>query len=801
MNFLKKDKTKISSLTILLVIILGCIPIQLIMTLSQDEALQDAQAGVDTLRGAKFKVTKLMKKKPSKISSLDYDSPSKTTNNSHTIPNFTIGQQTGTGEGTYNIYDSFNWTGQEVMNTSNEYVSNKPTSNADSLSITNSTGFNRQYGVFNITNVIAEYNKSSIEDDTTSTYWTSDTNFYYEIAMSFDIDIDYAYLKKVRTYTAASTGANGTIYVTDDDAGGKPDETSIKSSKEILNKAGIGWHEYSFDSEILLERGQTYFVVMNESTLGGEYWWWYYTLDSVVGDGDNEGTVYYRQGEHWGGTWWLSGSDLPLQIEILPVEWNGTHYNPTTYTNPSELDFTYESSEGSSKLSTFKQFQWNDSTWHKFSTNTSVSFDLSFVANYTYASTPISATSSYLVSNNSIVNWNLTFSTAALNTTYDVRNHAIRIIGIEQDWNGTKIYWNDSSIPEYTSLTNNVNITWDGDPAHKYTYGNTTMVVNTSTLADNVTWYVWFNATNYLLDFNLSRGGQYLSFPYEANVTDTLGINIRIPTSGGNASYWIEYFDGQRIHNRTDFSAADFTDQWIINDNVSQTTNVNGTYYLQAFWVNSGATKVGTMTRSVDVLINTSLSVLADIKVVIGQLFNITANYKSIHNNTDVKAATIWCNSSWTANVTMNQVADDSYNASLITTGQGVGTTGLVTITTQMGWFVNWTKIITVKFIGDSSLTVNETNVILEWRENTTLRIDYNDTLGDPIESGMVTVDGNNAFNINDVYYYRLNTTDYAGEGDYPDLVINATHPDYVSREIVFNLTITPGETNISGRG
>ncbi|MHA2225363.1 MAG: hypothetical protein ACXAC8_09175, partial [Candidatus Hodarchaeales archaeon] len=386
-------------------------------------------------------------------------------------------------------------------------------------------------------------------------------------------------------------------------------------------------------------------------------------------------------------------------------------------------------------------------------------------------------------------------------TTYNVLNHTIRIIGIELDWNGTKIYWNDSISPEYDDLTNNVNVTWDGDPAHKYTYGNTSMVVNASTLADNVTWHMSFNATNYLLDFNLSRGGQYLSFPYEANVTDTLGINIRNPTSGGNASYWIENFDGQSIHNRTDFTAADFTDQWVINDNVSQTTNVNGTYYLQAFWGNLGATKVGTMTRSLDVFINTSLSVLAETKVVIGQLFNVTAYYKSIHNNTNVKDATIWCNSSWTANVTMNQLLDDSYNATLSTTGQSVGTTGFITITTQMGWFVNWTIQISVKFIGDSSLDVNETNVILEWRENTTLRIDYNDTLGDPIGGGTVTVDGNNTFNIDDIFYYLLNTTDYVGVGVYSDLVINATHPDYVSKEIVFNLTITPGETNISGRG
>ncbi|MHA2204128.1 MAG: hypothetical protein ACW991_10610, partial [Candidatus Hodarchaeales archaeon] len=368
-------------------------------------------------------------------------------------PNFFIGGQSGNGGGSYSISDSFNWTGTEIMNTSNEYVSNKPTSNEETISIENSTGFNREYGFFNITNVEAEYNKTNIEDDDFvfgAQYWTSQSpggNRYFEVAMSFNISVPYANLSKVRTLTGNWDACTGEIYIAEEGTDFKPNDSLRISSKRPLLSNGDGWDEYTFDTPVLLQSGKTYFVIMNETNTddASYYWRWFYTVDTD--DSSDEGRVYNKFNSHSSASWSeSSGIDLPLQLELLPVEWNTTHYVTKTYTDPSTLDFTYESAEGSIKLTTLTNFQWNDSTWHKFITNTSVSFNLSFIANYTYSPT-ISGITTYKTQNMTVTNWNITFDIQDINQTYTITNRLIRISNLPLDWNGTQIYWNDSSSP------------------------------------------------------------------------------------------------------------------------------------------------------------------------------------------------------------------------------------------------------------------------------------------------------------------------------------------------------------------
>ncbi|MFX0204866.1 MAG: hypothetical protein ACFFDT_02695, partial [Candidatus Hodarchaeota archaeon] len=115
MNVLIKNKPVIGSLVILLVIILGSIPTQLVTTCLQDKSLQDEDSDVNSLRGVKVEIPKLMKKKPSQLSSIYLESTSEMTNNSLSIPKFFIGEQAGIGGGSYNIYDSFNWSGNAFL--------------------------------------------------------------------------------------------------------------------------------------------------------------------------------------------------------------------------------------------------------------------------------------------------------------------------------------------------------------------------------------------------------------------------------------------------------------------------------------------------------------------------------------------------------------------------------------------------------------------------------------------------------------------------------------------------------------
>lgn len=732
------------------------------------------------------------------------------TNGTSLPPVFSTGQQLGEGGSGYSVYDSFNWTGMEICNTTNAYVSNKPTTPSYTISLQNSTGYDREYGIFNISNVESEYNKSAIEDDTKTTLFSSQDSggSYYEISMSFEIPVDYVHLKRVKTYTAGSSSATGTIFITHDDGGGKPDESSVISSKEALSLVGIGWHEYTFDNEILLQKGNTYHVVMNTTHTDtvNEYWWWYYTLDGGVGDGDNEGNVYYRQGEHWGGTWYPAGSDLPFEIETIPVEWNTTHYVPKRYTNPKEIDFTYNSSIGSSKLNNFDNFLMNDSIWHKFITNTSISFDLNFVANYTYSLQPILPSIAYKVNNSTITNWNITYSVADINQTYNIKNRHIRITGLGTDWNATAIYWNDTSTAEYTSMTNNDNITLDSDSSNKYTNGSTTMYVNASTLAENTTWYMWFEAPNYLYDFTIAKGMVDLSPLYNVYTMDTVNFSFEVGTMG-NLTYWIDYPNGTQAHREPDINnaALTFFDYWVVDNWLDQTTTINGTYPLQAFFITSDKTKVGTIYKSINIHINTSLSATGppDDEVIIDELYNVTALYKSIHNGSDIQDAVIWCNNSWDeTNITMTQLTSTDYNASIPTTGQTPGSFGTIVITTQFPWFETQTEILTVKFVEDSTLNLNESSIALEWYENITLHIWYNDTSNIAIEDADVRVNGSTATfdSINKYYTFELNSTDFPGVGTISNMFINATHSDYSYQEYSFSFEIETGITDIVGK-
>ncbi|UCG04253.1 MAG: hypothetical protein JSW11_09760, partial [Candidatus Heimdallarchaeota archaeon] len=345
-------------------------------------------------------------------------------------------------------------------------------------------------------------------------------------------------------------------------------------------------------------------------------------------------------------------------------------------------------------------------------------------------------------------------------------------------------------------------------------HGNTTMVVNASLLAVNTTWYVLLDAPNYLLAFNLSRGGQYLDFPYEANVTDILDLNFQVPETGGNSSYWIEYFT-LPINSSINFNSLvlSFTETWDINKTVSQITNVNGTYDLQAFWKSSDKTKVGTLTRKLDVFINTTLTINSTdtIEVLIGEKITIWANYTSNHNSTlsdlsHINYAKIWCNASWPdgtrQNTTMNQPTGTYYNSSFTSDMETPGTSGTITISTQLSWFVNWTRTVTVLFVQNTTFSVDVKDLTLQWRENATIKFDYNETGGNRIPVATVTiVDTNEIFTYSTGKdLFQLNSTSFPGVDTYANVIIRANSSGYLTREWYFNLTIAPGRTNITGK-
>ncbi|MFW9904435.1 MAG: hypothetical protein ACFFFH_08895 [Candidatus Thorarchaeota archaeon] len=728
------------------------------------------------------------------------------------IPSLAVGDQIGDGGGIYQVYDSLlkiNSSSLDTQDSSIGEISGDPDKHDTTITLSPLNNFTRNSIDLVIQDVIAEEDWRIIENDTSDPFNATSTT-WLEVGQKFNITDNFSNITSVEIYlkyfdvNSLGDFPHGNISIFTDSSGKPGTQLGTTTLEDEFGSPpynwgpppiGPAWVTYTFPKPINVTKG-SYWLVLNDTGNQAEgYWEWYGQDDSTNGDtGD-----WAAKSTH-GGSWTivtLPTIDILSAVRVLPTDAN---WNRLSYSNPKEVSMTYNSDY---ELTSFF-FKGNNTDSHDFSTNTSVSFTIQCSANYTN-SYPLTVSAKYQVQNGSIALWNLTFSTIKVNTTDTIQNRHIALNGIQADWNGSKIYWNDSKSPKYTELTNNVNVTWDGNPLHKYTNGNTTMVINTSDLIENVTWHILFNTTNYISSFILEHQSIPLSLPLRANVTDIIDLNYQVGEPIGNASYWIEYRStSAEIVSKLNISYSNtlVSTSWDINNTLDQTRNINGTYDIQVFWISMDKVKVGTFTRTIDLFVNTSFNVQSvDTEMIIDDFLNVTAVYKSIHNNTDLRNAQIWCDANWTTatDVYMNQIpTDHSYNASFSTEDQIAGTTGTVTITTQVSWFVNWTKVISVHFVENSSLKVNTTNVVLEWGDDTTLRVDYNKSDGTGINGATITVAGVNITKSTDVYFIQLNSTQFPGTGSYTDIVIVATKINFHTRMWYFNLTIIPARTDLT---
>ena len=742
----------------------------------------------------------------------------------HTL-NYDVGSQSGEGGSSVTIRDSFNWTGIESLNTQNSIGAGTiPTSRDDSITISTPISYSKEYSFFNLSSIQSEEDWRLIDDKNAT--WTKDKtswNFDYEgaggasvdywntIAISFQIKEDYVNISGIMTNhdgTADLGGPDGEIWI-EGNSGGQPDGTNL--TEPISLNFGSNWNQYLF-SPVVLSKGY-YFVVMNDTdTTANSYFTWRVTEDAGTpfGDGTNNTKVVAKY-PFYNSNWVEPQStsyDAPLQIRVQPVEQNSTgqwitkKYN---LTNDVKIWYNTTASGGSEVLLDDSDwFEANDSSTHLFKSNTSVSFVLNFVSNYTYSLNPINGVTSYLTQNNTDTFWNVTFSTTDVNNTYNVINRTISISGLQTDWNGWEVYWNDSSSPKYSDL--------EGDSDINYSNGSSNMVINMSTTWQNQTWNVSFNAPNYLYDFNLSLGGAHLDLPYTAYTMNDYSLDFEVNETG-NMTYWIDYPNGSQLLKK-DFNGTHTTinDLWDINRTFDNIVDVNGTYDLQAFWNNSDCTKVGTFTRQVEMIVNTTFDYeyeYDDEQVVLNTYLNITVDYNSTHNETGIDYANVSCLVDWgggtSESVTFNHTTGthEPYTFSLKAndTVNSAGQSISVTIYAELSGYVSNSTILVFKAVANATLNTDiSSDLILEWRENRTIEIEYNETGGSRIPGATVTVNNTAVTNFSsNLYYFEFNTTEYSGVGSYLNLIINASHTNYLTKIWYFNLTITPGLTYITG--
>jgi hypothetical protein len=716
---------------------------------------------------------------------------------------FSIDSQSGSTNANISIKDSYSWTGTETINTSNDInpVTGLPTNHNDSVTISHSSDYNRQNGWFNISNVMAEKDyqlKEDYEYDRGFVNSKTSEDAFYEIAMSFSSSEDFFNLTKIYTYTSESANPSGLIYVVNSTLG-KPDDTKILSSKlSLIPSNNPQWNEYEFNEPIILKGGIKYFIVMN-STSTNKVWKWYYQNDTLD-DGVDEGDVYYKKASHaqidW--TFW-NAADLPLIIEVLPTKYNGSIYQTKTYNNLRESSLSYNTSVDNTTLSSPVWFEWNDTETHRFHSNISLSFTLDFIANYNFSSNPINGSINYFVYNATTSEWSVIFSTKSLNKTYSVRNRTITIQNLNVDWNGSAILHNGSYV---------YNLTNSGGLNASITYVNSSsvMFINASSLSDAKEWNITFEAPNYVLDFNWMLN----TYPVtSANVTDTLIPNISFDPrgiGGKNLSVFIETSLGSQIYNNTNRNiTAPLLDDWDIYQSTLSLPEANGTYYSTVYWFNGTSNQIGFFTRDVKVFINTTLIVEAPSEIILNNSLNITVRFNATHNDTAINGANVTGKPSWGSQKSekfTQIVSFGPYNLSFdINDSQhNPGDLISITIVCQLAWYINQSAIIAIKVVDNAVLNINNLTLKLQWRENTTLLMYYNDSSGDPIPGAEIFVigDSENVSYNSGAYFYTLYSTNFPGVGFYPDNLIFATHSNYTSSQVNFSVTITPGDTSIN---
>ena len=807
-----------------IIIIFGLIFVNALLPLPLNISSQEQNPSPDKLvdNGSHIAIPRLMNHLNSLLNHTnEFSSDLTSSNQESTItPSLKIGNQIGTGSGVYQAYDSANLTSSMNLVVDDNHWRMHPEEHENSQTITIPTGYTNQSGYFNISGVTALPDWRLVEN-ATSGATNRPSNSFLEAAQEFTVgesDLNltkvYLYIDMIDDNDTDNKKPNGEFLVVGDNSG-EPDPTDIKGTFTLETHstlAGLsdgggwsastnGWLQYSFSPALHLTQG-TYWLLLNDTGEGGDGWWGWYTQDDG-GDNPDKGEWNYKVLSHSGV--WTEGNNLDMVImpQVLSVELINSNYLNKKYTSPKSLNFTYQTSEDSTKLSSFTWFEWNGTSDNilYFLTNTSVNFTISWRINITYSNNPLPITASYLTVNNSMRSqWNLTFTTASITTSYNIRNRTITVTGLEDDWNGSSI--SHGGLLEY-------NTTPSGGLNASVIYSNqsTPMIINASTLAAATDWNITFDAPNYVLGFNISLRGTPLGLPYQTFTMNDYYLDFKVGETG-NLTYWIDYPNGsQRLKYNINNTHTVFHDLWDIDNTFDNISNVNGTYYLQAFWNNSDSSKVGTYTREVSMIVNTTFNYEYETEIILDTYLNITVYYNSTHNTTVINNANVSGVPSWGTGqlVEFNHTsAYDPYTFSLeINDSQhDPGDTISVDIYAELPGYVSNSTIINVKVVANATLNTDiSQNFVLEWRENRTIEIKYNRTGGSGVDEATIAVDGDstNVYNISNVYYYRFNSTKYGGVGTYLNLDITASHPNYLTRMWYFNLTITPGYTNITG--
>ncbi len=629
------------------------------------------------------------------------------------------------------VNESLNLIKTERLNTTNSYTDKL---NDDFFNLETLPNYTAIKGLFNIKNITSAATYQNIEDNITNEQ-IDNSAITIAIATSFTVTEEMINISSLRIRISVVIGdsvPSGLAYITGVGPDNKPNNT-IYGEMLTIPITG-GWSNLKYNNPVTLKKG-TYYVVLNQTsprdcggTNNGCFIWKYANDDS--NNPNNTKTVKYLYDPNLGLNGWGNEVAFDLFFAYEYIALNSSNIAQVKkYSSPVEVDLKYNGTKITNSVNNILLV--NGSSAY-FTSNVSIIFDLEYKILFTLQSNPLATTSSFQLHNGSITSWNATSKVNSVPTgTYQIQNRTVLFYNLPSDWNATAIYRNGT--------------VFTLDPANSpqnttYNNGNSTLLINITSNISAWDWRIEFVSPNYIINLLLYQNGTtLLSSPSRLlNTTDRLLVNASFKNaaaSGLNATLLIKNPMGDIVFSQTNVSVTypktTFT-EWNIAATLNTSTNMNGTYTVIVQWLDSTGTKVGYFERFVRIVVQTTMSVssLSLGEVLIGTTIDLTVNYRSFHNATNLDGATVQYQRTWGTDGLFTQSGThQSYQATINTTGASPGDT-TITIMASLGGHVNHTRIVTLTLVLNSTaarFSDSSVNGTIYYNEIVSINVTYRD--------------------------------------------------------------------------
>ncbi|MFX1511030.1 MAG: choice-of-anchor R domain-containing protein [Promethearchaeota archaeon] len=634
---------------------------------------------------------------------------------------------------------------------------------------------------FNITDVIATKDFYPIENKTTdistekSTKWSA-------VAQNFTVTSRMR-LFSVWLYIAGSPqGPDMNVTICEDDSGHPGTVLAFEHIMDIT--ISLSWFQVNFSSPPILSANTKFWIVLSHTDTQGSLRWGYQTNPGIP----DYGGMLYNDTDWVGPNTW----SMPLIIQVCRIDGSN---QPLTYSTPTACGMIY----GGGNLGGFTNIAMNTTVGindQVFQTNVAVVFNVTWLAKYQSQVTHQVQSLEYLVSDDaSLAEWNITFASSGVNSSYNLRNYNLTWTLVPTDWEIGDLFQGTTDVT--TDLTPTKN-------------GRTWSIVNRSVLTGMAN----FSEIIYRLE---ATSPNYVNHVTVSHLTRNLTQNLNVTTSF-NAS--IQPNDVSKFNVSILFPNGT---EIIVNSTINQTTisqdtsvpllsdYPNGTYqFIITYW---NGTEVGlNISTFVKVYTPTSLTIISETtELTVESAYNLTLSFWDIAKDTGVKGSSlnVTIDPDWTNayKKVPNNGTDGFFSVSIPTTGQIEGLYTIMIYANAL-YHINQTDSRESNFVGliDSELGPPHYPTNIYYTDTFRLWITFNESEStNPIANATVVVTcssmgiDNKAmlYNVSGFYYLDIQTT--GNDTINHNFNITASKTSYQPQTQLFSIGILENPTNLIG--